>query len=300
MSRSLDNYYKTILTVYFDRNFYRSTDSMLSNFIEVIGALNRYCICAFGDRSHAGNARYASDAKAKAAESLVKSIAWWMTICGRLQIKSLDDLLWNKYPRRCPYCCEEECDPERKRDNVAFSPADLQEQALLGDAVRPRSLQEWRLLFRDIYGKRNRAENRSVESLLCWLTSAIGEFAQALRFFYVKPGWYWAVAPDIFAWLMAIANYIMQDKAFSDASLDSLFSQYYGGKCFHCDQPKCACTVVEDQLFNSGEEMPGDSIIHNLNILTFVRDIVKVAGGPEMLERLDDAFRMIAEGRSVE
>ncbi len=84
---------------------------------------------------------------------LPKAIGWWLALCGKLGVKSVEDMLWDKCPSVCPYCQLERHDPNICSEKKALDPRPPWEQlTFLGKRrERPSTLGLWQVMFGSIY-----------------------------------------------------------------------------------------------------------------------------------------------------
>jgi pyrimidine deaminase RibD-like protein len=87
-SRTLDEWYRTINVIYWNRNFLRDSMNLFAHLVEVIGGLS---LLASQKKKHGVT-----------PEAFVpKAIAWWLALCGKVGVKSVDDMVWAKFPYAC-------------------------------------------------------------------------------------------------------------------------------------------------------------------------------------------------------
>jgi hypothetical protein len=48
-----------------------------------------------------------------------KAIAWWLGLCGKVGVKSVEDLVWDKFPGVCSYCHKATHDPDECSEKKA-------------------------------------------------------------------------------------------------------------------------------------------------------------------------------------
>src|SRR6185369_21884 len=114
--RTLQEWYRLINKIYFDKNHKRSLEEILVHFIEVSKPLNL-----------AGTTGRKKEIDPK--KHLAKSLGWFFALCGRAGVRNIEDMIWAKFPRRCPYCqltvhvserCKERDDTKRRVDWVVL------------------------------------------------------------------------------------------------------------------------------------------------------------------------------------
>ena len=51
-----------------------------------------------------------------------KALAWWLTLCAKVGVRSVEAMLWDKFPARCPYCQRERHEQEECAERKAAYP----------------------------------------------------------------------------------------------------------------------------------------------------------------------------------
>jgi pyrimidine deaminase RibD-like protein len=195
---SLDQWYERLNSVYWPKNFSRSASEICLHLIEVIGGLSLLA---------SGKDKPGIDKE----NQIVKAVAWWLALCGKVGIKSVEDLLWDKFPRVCPYCQH----PQHKQDECAERKAQsagppwelLAEIGRNGE--KPATLRGWQLMFNDIYPAQQTEE---YGPSFARLYEELAELAESVRVFPAVPGYFLSEAADVFAWLMHIQNIVDEKK----------------------------------------------------------------------------------------
>lgn len=155
--------------------------------------------------------------------------AWLCTFANRTGI-DVEEAVWDKYPRVCPYCL-------RERHCVCIAEGfDFYDSARLASYRShnnmPVTILDWERMFRDIFGNVNQILSRA--SVGFHLMEEIGEVASLLR--KGEYGKYSREIADVFAWLIAIPM-----KMPEIGSLDEMTWNIYPGLCKRCRLEKCAC-----------------------------------------------------------
>jgi pyrimidine deaminase RibD-like protein len=246
-TRSLDDWYSAINYIYWDRNFNRDSMAIFTHLVEVTGGLSLL----------------ASSKKKPgiiAEEFVPKCIAWWLALCGKAGVKSVEDMLWAKFPEACTYCHQNPHDPdecaERKAENRGPSWETLANLGL--KKTRPRGLGGWQRMFSAIYPAQ---QTEDFGPSFGRLTEELGELAEALRIFPAAPGYFLSEAADVFAWLMHVQNIIDQKKGTPKAErgkwLENGFCYAYPDRCLDCNQTKCSCPpILEETIGRIAHEVP--------------------------------------------
>jgi class 3 adenylate cyclase/NTP pyrophosphatase (non-canonical NTP hydrolase) len=234
--RSIDEWYRVINAIYWNRNLYRDNNSIFAHFIETIGGLSLL----------------ASQKKKPGlvAEVFVsKATAWWMALCGKLRVKSVAEMVWAKFPHVCPYClrCPHEPDEcsERKMAGTGLDWDWLERAGRDNVGKRPVSLGAWQRMFSAIYPVQQTEE---YSSSFARCTEELGELAEALRVFPEAPDYFLNEAADVFAWLMHIRNLIDSKrgtpKRDRGVELETEFCKAYPDRCLDCGQATCDCPPI--------------------------------------------------------
>lgn len=246
-SRPLDDWYRTLNYIYWDRNFNRDLMAIFTHLVEVTGGLS---LLASSKRKIG----------VVPEEFIHKSIAWWLALCGKVGVKSVEDMLWAKFPNHCTYCQKNPHDPDEcaeKKEKHHGPPWELLAQ-LGADKERPRSLGDWQRMFSSIYAAQQTEE---FGPSFARLTEELGELAEALRIFPAAPGYFLSEASDVFAWLMHIQNIIDQKRRTPKADrgilLETAFCYAYPDRCLDCNQSKCSCPpILEGTIGRIAHEVP--------------------------------------------
>jgi len=280
-SRSLDDWYRSINGIYLDRNFYRSVESMFSHLVEVTRGVSL--------AAEAGKRKRNLDPK----DFLPKTIAWWMTLCGKVGVPSVEDMVWAKFPGVCPYCRLNPHDSQKCKEREP-SRAQIDWSALKDISAvrhRPRTIRDWQKLFNDIYP---RTELTTHDFGSRRLQEEIGELAEAVRVLPIAPEYFVSEAPDVFAWLMGFANqFDFDDRVPSQqfgVALDTLLERTYPGRCEKCGWTVCKCPPVpSDTLGRLAREAPMGQVFPGRNSLFTAAECSVFFAAVEAKVRLGDA-----------
>ena len=234
---TLDSQYVRINSIYLDRNFYRSHFSIFAHLCEIVGGLS--LLASGKSKPSVDPSRY-----------MPKALAWWMALCGKMGVRSVEDMIWNKFPYACPYCHRCPHEPKRcknaKRSGALFDWEALNELAIKNISKKPRSIAEWQRMFTDLYPC---GDTDSYESTFARFTEEIGEMSEALRAFPVAPGYFLSEAADMFAWLMHL-HALYQNKKYPHRAVDEgaiiqeLFEREYPDSCNDCHNRVCTCPPI--------------------------------------------------------
>jgi len=236
VTRTLDEWYYSINKIYLDRNYYRDAESIFTHLCEIVGGLSLLAT----NKSKPG---------VDTERHLAKALAWWLSLCGKMRIRSVEAMIWAKFPGVCPYCQEmphnsTRCD-EIKEQNLLPDWQALRERGLEHVDECPKSLGSWLRMFTRLYPL---SQTESYEYVFTRFSEELGELAEATRLFQVAPGYFFSEASDFFAWLVHLqAIYyrrqkILGRKAEERASLNMW--EVYPDICPDCGNRLCSCPPV--------------------------------------------------------
>jgi pyrimidine deaminase RibD-like protein len=247
--RPLDEWYRVVNSVYWNRNFYRGAMSIFTHLVEVVGGLSLL----------------ASQKKKEGvtpARHIPKALAWWMALCGKLGIRSVEDMLWMKFPGVCPYCHRATHDQfECGKKKAARPGPDWEALAAIGEKgrdSRPKSLGDWQQMYLNIYQV---SGTEDYGHSFARLAEELGELAEALRTFPAAPGYFVSEASDVFAWLMRVQNIVElkegTEKDNIGRALELGFCESYPDLCVDCGLPTCNCApILEGTVGRIAHEIP--------------------------------------------
>jgi pyrimidine deaminase RibD-like protein/NTP pyrophosphatase (non-canonical NTP hydrolase) len=235
-TRSLDDWYRISNRIFWNQNFQREASAIFAHLVEVVGGLSALA----SNKRKAGN---------NPETYIVKALAWWLALCGKLGIRSVEDMLWDKFPAVCSYCQQVPHDPDTCTERKAASGGPPWSQlATLGQrstSQRPKRLRDWQVMFSRIYPAQQTEE---FGPSFARLAEELGELAEAVRVFRAEPGYILSEAADVFAWLMHIQN-IVDSKAQVPSSrrgetLELAFAKAYPDGCTACGKRQCTCPPI--------------------------------------------------------
>lgn len=247
MKPSLDQLYKMTAFIYHDANLGRSRESTLLHFVEVCGMLTLL-------------ARKKRRERVDVSGALCKALGWYFPLLAKMGVESAEHLLFAKYPRACPYCrksphAELECKLIKGTDNVlAHGKVRALTEANWPD--RPSSLNEWQVMFQDIYPRRL-GDDFTFSTIA--LLEEVGELAEAVRVFDRHPHYFYGEAADVFSYIMALANEYglllgTEDKQFD---FEAEYLTRFPGLCVACGARVCVCpTLPPATVGRMAKEMP--------------------------------------------
>lgn len=248
--RSMDDWYEALNRVYWNRNFHRDANAIFTHLVEVIGSLS-VLVSKKNIRKGASVEAY-----------LGKSIAWWLALCGKVGVRSVEEMLWGKFPMACPYCRKERHEPdecsERKRTNAGPSWGELEEIGNRNSRTRPKTIGDWQRMFASIYPPTTTEE---FSKIFAKLTEEMGELAEAIRVFPAEPGYFLSEAADVFAWLMKLNNLVECDLPRNERGnlLELTVARAYPGRCLDCSAAVCTCPpILASTIGRIAHEVPAE------------------------------------------
>lgn len=139
MRRSLDAWYESVNKIYWNRNYQRDATSLFAHLVEVVGGLS--LLASEKKKTNVNPDQY-----------IAKAIAWWLALCGKLGVKSIEEMLWDKFPGVCPYCVQSPHNNDLCRENKEkHAGPPWQQLAEVGKSKdKPPSLGEWQVMFATI------------------------------------------------------------------------------------------------------------------------------------------------------
>jgi len=230
---TLDDLYHMVAHIYGDKNIARTSTATFAHFAEVCGMLTIH-------------ARKKKREGINVTDALCKALGWYFPLLAKLRVRSVEDLIFRKFPGVCPYCREaphnEANCKQVKGTNETVSHADVSRIYQQNKNTRPKRLDDWQAMFQRIYPRGVDDTYRSVVGLF----EEVGELAEAVRVFEVHPQYFLGEAADTFSYLMGIANEhkIALSRDGVEFSLEREFIARYPGLCMQCGSRICICPSV--------------------------------------------------------
>jgi NTP pyrophosphatase (non-canonical NTP hydrolase) len=235
-SARLDDLYKMVAFIYSDQNIARAPAATFEHFVEVCGMLSMH------DRKK----RREGDVTVTGA--LRKALGWYFPLMAKMRVKSVEDLVYRKYPYACPYCGlapHRDAQCKLVHGSRTLDHPRLRRLYRENSERRPGGLNEWQLMFQEIYPRESEDRWRSTIGLF----EELGEFAEAIRVFDKYPMYFLGEAADTFSYLMGIANEhglrLAQDQG-EEFSFEIEFLKRYPGLCMQCGSRICICPAIPE------------------------------------------------------
>lgn len=230
----LDHLYKMVASIYNDQNIARSPAATFGHFVEVCGMLTMH------DR------KKRREGDPTVTDALCKALGWYFPLMAKMRVNSIEDLVYRKYPYACPYCGlapHRDAQCKQVQGLRTLDHARLRRLYHENGGRRPVSLNEWQLMFQEIYPRESDDRWRSKIGLF----EELGELAEAIRVFDKHPMYFLGEAADIFSFLMGIANEHALRLAQEDGEeflFEIEFLKRYPGLCMQCGSRICVCPAV--------------------------------------------------------
>ncbi len=228
--RRLDDWYHIINGIFQDKNLDKDPMWFVGHLVELITGLS-----LLGTRK--------IKPEFSMENYLPKTITWWLALCGSVGCRSVEELIWMKFPGVCPYCQSSVHDDAacRRAKRESRNPRwdelrNIGARAWKADAA-PKTLVEWQKMFNTIYPI---VQTEDYGITFGRLSEELGELAEAVRMYGMAPATFVSEAADVFAWLMHLVG-LYEAKADTDLDLNRLMYRKYPDRCRDCDQPVCKC-----------------------------------------------------------
>lgn len=294
-SRTLDQWYVTVNKIYLDRNYYRHPDSIFAHLVEIVGGLS--LLASEKEKPGVDQNSY-----------IAKAIGWWMALCGKLRIRSVEQMLWSKFPAVCPYCLSRPHDNEKCELAKAMSRGpNWGKVAQAGQdnrSQRPANFAAWYSMFVGIYTPQ---QQESFPGVFGRITEELGELAEAVRLFDLAPGYFFSEASDLFAWLIHFQSLrFRKTRVFghdAERELSGILFDEYPDCCKECSSRLCVCPPVlrktagriahEMPLHFSSESAPGPLLTFTEAMEAFEISSQQITIGVEQLQVTTDLIEEV-------
>jgi NTP pyrophosphatase (non-canonical NTP hydrolase) len=231
---SLDDLYHMVANIYSEQNVQRPVSATFAHFVEVCGMLTMH-------------SRKKKREELNFENALCKALGWLFPLLAKCKVNSLEALVFRKFPYACPYCrLAPHLDAQCKTVKGTASTVDhsaLEALQLKNQHRKPRTLDEWRMMFQTVYPRSPDDLARSTLGLM----EELGELAEAIRVFDLYPKYFAGEVADVFSYLMGIATeYAMAREIAGQPpfEFEKEFLKRYPGYCFACGNKICICPAV--------------------------------------------------------
>jgi NTP pyrophosphatase (non-canonical NTP hydrolase) len=216
-----------------DRNSVRSKEATFAHFVEVCGMLT------IADRKKKRE-------NVDTADALCKALGWYFPLLAKLNVQSVEALVFKKFPGVCPYCRkaphEDMICKQVRGTTTTVNHAEVVAHFDRSWRTRPRGLDDWQGMFHNIYPRQVGDAGRSSLGLM----EELGELAEAVRVFDAHPQYFLGEAADTFSYIMGFANEqtlreTLDERTFS---FEREFLSRYPGLCTQCGSRICVCPAI--------------------------------------------------------
>lgn len=186
-------------------------------------------------------------------DALCKSLAWFFPLIDAFNVKSLERIIFRKFPGICPYCRASPHNAVDCKATTGITEGMLDHQRVTEIyreklANLPAGLNQWQEMFQSIYPRGN-VTNISHSAL--GLAEELGELAEAIRVFDRHPRYFVGEVADVFSYIMGIANqHVINQRIYSDPAftlnLENEYLLRYPGLCIECGYTVCRCPHIPD------------------------------------------------------
>ena len=175
---------------------------------------------------------------------LPRLFAWLCAIVDATGLK-LDEVIYLKYPGKCPYCGEKICTQEHEIENEKINLKICQEISNKNVIAPPKNLtfKDFKKMFKDMYGNSNK--NRSLSEIVVRISSELSEFYDELikaikgrkKIDYINMC---LEIADTFAWFFAFCNALPDTFCFEKYFWEAFRECPWCGEipCSEVDAPK--------------------------------------------------------------
>ncbi len=247
-----------------------------------------------------------------AEKFLPKIFAWTVALLRKVRPEqdNLEEIVLRKFPNLCPYCLEKPC-ACWKGEKPTLHDQQLRHAYYQRAPTMRRSLNDFQLMFREIYGKSWVAgDDRGHYSPEVWgklfirLIEEVAEVGEAIRFHHLYPENFDNELADLLAWWFALVSSLQAEGEESVLLAEDCLWKAYPGHCPDCQMVPCLCRPGPVRQLMS-RPIPGhghrfDSLTSLLNQAAYNEDIASVERGdislpyPSACVRLDiDNFKSV-------
>jgi len=248
-----------------------------------------------------------------AIEFLPKIFAWSAALFEKLSRKSasLEDVILKKFPDCCTYCLNKPC-VCWKGEKPSYSENDLRNLYYQNAPSRGRSVNDFQLMFRQIYEKSwsgPEEEKWTREDILrrifIRLIEEVAEVGESIRFHHLYPENFNNEIADVIAWWFALVSMVPSPDDPKETLLaEKCLWDAYPGRCQQCLMLRCLCRPGPVRQLMSrpiaGFDHRFDSLTSVLNRNAYNEDIEQIIAGnmslllPGVCVRIDvDKFKAI-------
>jgi diguanylate cyclase (GGDEF)-like protein len=258
------------------QNYAKSSYEMHAHLAEVCGVFAKHMF----KRKDVGQAE----------QFLPKIFAWSVALLRKMQpgFTELEDLILRKFPDCCSYCLKKPC-ACWSREKPTMDEGELRRLYYSRAPQIRRSLNDFQLMFREIYGDswRRAAPGGSstdvLRILFVRLMEEVGEVGESIRFHHLYPENFANEVADVIAWWFALTSTFEETRGEEGLLAEDLLWHAYPGQCPHCQMLPCLCRPGPVRELMSrpipGQHHRFDLLTSVLNQTAFQEDLLSVEAG---------------------
>jgi diguanylate cyclase (GGDEF)-like protein len=218
---------------------------------------------------------------AQAARFLPRIFAWAVALLKKARPgkTDLEEIILRKFPGVCPYCTQKPCACWSK-DKPTLDTGGLQRLYFHNATSIRRTVNDFQLMFREIYGASWTHGESPQRSIFIHLVEELAELAEAIRFQHLYPENFENEIADFFAWWFALASSATIDPP--PLAADLLWDAY-PAMCRDCQVLPCFCRpgpvreLMSKPLAGQGHRF--DALTNTYNQGAYKQDLGELSSG---------------------
>ncbi len=169
--------------------------------------------------------------------NLLIAFSWLMALANRLHIE-VEDSVWRRFPRLCSYCGERPCACKKTKPASRI-------QIVRKPSERPKSLQEFQVMFAEIYPP----ASRTLPDVGVHLAEEMGELSEAVHYFQGehKSKQFEALEDELADYVSCVFGVANSAKIPMAEKLAKMFAN----NCHVCHEAPCVCSFSSVAQFSS-------------------------------------------------
>jgi NTP pyrophosphatase (non-canonical NTP hydrolase) len=176
-----------------------------------------------------------SDEKVKV--NILIAFSWYTSLMNRFHI-DIADAVWDRFPYLCSYCGERPCACKSEK-------VESRRKITKDESVRPRTMEEYQQMFREIYPP----ERRTRQDAAIHLAEEVGELSEAFNLYMSdRSGELFQEvkfeAADFYSCIMGLLNSL-------DINFAEEVSEVFTDNCHVCHNAPCTCTFESVSTYDS-------------------------------------------------
>jgi diguanylate cyclase (GGDEF)-like protein len=214
-----------------------------------------------------------------------KMLAWVVALAAKVSLNSWDfeQLILRKFPNACPYCGGRPCRCW-KSEKPTLAPEEVKRMFHQNAPSVGRTLNDFQLMFREIYGHSWRARGNAdpVDWIFIRLMEELAEVGEAVRFHHLYPDNLQNELADFAAWWFALVSTVGASGGDVPLAEDVMW-RGYPGFCPTCQMVPCYCRPGPVRELMSrpapGQDHRFDSLTSTYNQGAYLADIADIQQG---------------------